>query len=57
MQHTGVEGDRMTIIGYGESDPVADNSTATGRQQNRRVEIGIWANDELKEAAEKGDIE
>jgi len=54
---TGVEGDRMTIIGYGESDPVADNSTATGRQQNRRVEIGIWANDELKEAAEKGDIE
>lgn len=54
---TGVEGDRMTIIGYGESDPVADNSTSTGRQQNRRVEIGIWANDELKEAAEKGEIE
>jgi outer membrane protein OmpA-like peptidoglycan-associated protein len=54
---TGVDAERMTIIGYGESDPVADNSTATGRQQNRRVEIGIWANDELKEAAEKGEIE
>ncbi|XWN37732.1 MAG: OmpA family protein [Balneola sp.] len=54
---TGVDAERMTIIGYGESDPVADNSTATGRQQNRRVEIGIWANEKLKEAAEEGEIE
>lgn len=54
---TGVDAERMTIIGYGESDPVADNSTAAGRQQNRRVEIGIWANEKLKEAAEKGEID
>ncbi|MBO6620552.1 MAG: OmpA family protein [Balneola sp.] len=54
---TGVDAERMTIIGYGESDPVADNSTAAGRTQNRRVEIGIWANEKLKEAAEKGEIE
>ncbi|CAN0289988.1 unnamed protein product [Chrysoparadoxa australica] len=54
---TGVDAERMTITGYGESDPVADNSTAAGRQQNRRVEIGIWANEKLKEAAEKGEIE
>lgn len=54
---TGVDAERMTIIGYGESDPIADNSTAAGRQQNRRVEIGIWANEKLKEAAEKGEIE
>ncbi len=54
---TGVDAERMTIIGYGESDPVADNSTAAGRQQNRRVEVGIWANEKLKEAAEKGEIE
>lgn len=53
----GVDAGRMTIIGYGESDPIADNSTATGRTQNRRVEIGIWANDKLKKAAEKGEIE
>lgn len=53
---TGVEASRMTIIGYGEQQPVADNSTAEGRQQNRRVEIAIWANDELKEAAKKGEI-
>lgn len=53
----GVDAERMTIIGYGESDPIASNSTVEGRAQNRRVEVGIWANEELKEAAEKGEIE
>ena len=46
----------MTITGYGESDPVASNDTQYGRQQNRRVEVAIWANDELKDAAEDGAI-
>lgn len=53
---TGVEASRMTIVGYGEGQPVADNSTVEGRQQNRRVEIAIWANEKLKEAAKKGEI-
>jgi len=48
-----VSGTRMTTIGYGESQPVADNSTAAGKQANRRVEVGIIANDELKRQAEK----
>ena len=54
---TGVDASRMTITGYGESDPIADNSTVAGRAENRRVEVAIWANDKLKEAAEKGEIE
>lgn len=53
---TGVDAERMTIVGYGEGEPIASNETETGRQQNRRVEIAIWANDELKEAAEEGRI-
>lgn len=35
----GVAADRLTAKGYGESSPVADNSTAEGRFQNRRVEL------------------
>lgn len=35
----GVEEDRLLAVGKGESDPIADNSTDTGRQKNRRVQI------------------
>lgn len=35
----GVERDRISTRGFGEENPVADNSTASGRQLNRRVEI------------------
>jgi outer membrane protein OmpA-like peptidoglycan-associated protein len=48
-----VDPTRFTIMGYGEVQPVADNSTAAGRQENRRVEIAIMANDKLKKAAEE----
>ncbi|KAF0216110.1 MAG: surface antigen [Geobacteraceae bacterium] len=37
----GVNPARMKAIGYGESKPVADNSTEAGRQLNRRVTIVI----------------
>ncbi len=54
LTHQGVDEDRLRILGYGETDPVADNDTEQGRQQNRRVEIVIVANDDLKEAAREG---
>ena len=48
-----VDPTRFTIMGYGESQPVATNDTAEGRQQNRRVDLAIMANDKLKKQAEK----
>lgn len=52
----GVEANRITTEGYGESMPVASNNTVSGKQANRRVEIAIYANEKLKKAAEKGQI-
>ncbi|MEO6314613.1 MAG: OmpA family protein [Chitinophagaceae bacterium] len=37
----GVEPERITINGYGQASPVADNSTAAGRSKNRRVELKL----------------
>ena len=34
---------RIDTQGYGAQNPIADNSTASGREQNRRVEISIYA--------------
>ncbi|MDD4227366.1 MAG: OmpA family protein [Mariniphaga sp.] len=53
----GVTNDRITEKGFGETMPVADNNTDEGRALNRRVEIGIIADENLKEAAEKGEIQ
>lgn len=39
LESLGVGDQRVETRAYGESYPVADNSTASGRQQNRRVEI------------------
>ena len=50
----GVASSRVTTQGYGSSQPVGDNTTAEGKQANRRVEVAIYANDKMKKAAEQG---
>lgn len=52
----GVTAARVTTVGYGETMPVADNATPAGKQLNRRVEIAIYANDKMKDAAAKGQL-
>ena len=44
LEDLGIRGSRIDAIGYGESRPKATNSTANGRQANRRVELYVRAN-------------
>lgn len=50
----GVSSARFSMQGLGPNEPVATNDTPEGRQANRRVEVAVFANEKLKEAAEKG---
>lgn len=45
-----------TVDGQGQTNPVADNSTAAGQQQNRRVEIYMYASESMIKAAEAGTL-
>jgi OOP family OmpA-OmpF porin len=40
----GVVGDRLRPVGYGESQPIADNNTPEGQEENRRVEFRVISN-------------
>lgn len=44
------------VEGKGSSEPVADNSTAAGRQQNRRVEVFLYASQAMVDAANNGTL-
>lgn len=57
LKMQGVMGERISTRGFGLDNPVADNDTEEGRAKNRRVEIAIWANEELKDKAESGELE
>ncbi|AZQ44380.1 OmpA family protein [Nonlabens ponticola] len=49
----GIASSRMAVTYSGETDPKATNETAEGRAQNRRVEIGIVAGEEMRREAEQ----
>jgi outer membrane protein OmpA-like peptidoglycan-associated protein len=46
LTQAGVDSRRIQVVGYGEQYPVASNNTASGRAQNRRVEVTISDDDQ-----------
>ena len=53
LRDLGIAAARIETRGMGETDPVADNSTAEGRQLNRRVEVVIYADEEWRRELER----
>jgi outer membrane protein OmpA-like peptidoglycan-associated protein len=49
----GVARDRIDALGRGEMEPIASNDSERGREQNRRVEVAIFASDDYRQELTK----
>jgi outer membrane protein OmpA-like peptidoglycan-associated protein len=56
LQSKGVAANRLDIKWYGETQPKVPNTTDANRTLNRRVEVGIMANDQMKQNAQQGKL-
>lgn len=56
LEENGIVDERTSEQGVAFDQPVADNATAEGRKQNRRVEVFITANKTMIEQAEQGTL-
>ncbi len=48
----GIESTRLGTVGRGSNEPIASNETDAGRQQNRRIEIAIYADEAFRRQAQ-----
>jgi outer membrane protein OmpA-like peptidoglycan-associated protein len=53
LMGNGVTGDRIIVEGRGEMEPISTNETDAGRQENRRIEVAIYASEEYQEEARR----
>ncbi len=57
LQSLGVGNSQIkSVKGFGETNPVGDNTTAAGRQANRRVEVYLYASQEMVNQANNGTL-
>lgn len=57
LENAGIASNRLTSEGYGEEQPIATNNTAAGRQENRRVEISLDKEREMRDDTETDTID
>jgi outer membrane protein OmpA-like peptidoglycan-associated protein len=46
LMEKGISSSRLSFTGYGEENPIADNGTAAGRKENRRVEFILYLDED-----------
>jgi len=56
LQSKGVSPSRMQVKWYGETQPKFPNTSEDNRAKNRRVEVAITANDQMKQKAQQGNL-
>ncbi len=57
LETKGVSNTRFSVKWYGETEPKYANTTDANRQLNRRVELAIIANDQMKKEAKSGGLD
>lgn len=57
LQSNGIDASRLQTKWYGESKPKYANDGEENRQKNRRVELAVFANDQMKAKAKDGKLE
>lgn len=56
LKSQGIKSSRVDEMGYGEAQPVADNTTEAGRSKNRRVDVAVFANKQMQRDAKDGKL-
>jgi outer membrane protein OmpA-like peptidoglycan-associated protein len=57
LKSQGIEAKRLTEKWYGESQPKYANDSEENRSNNRRVELAIYADEDMKKAAQDGKLQ
>ncbi|MCU0379943.1 MAG: OmpA family protein [Chitinophagaceae bacterium] len=57
LKSQGIEAKRLTEKWYGESQPKYANDSEENRSKNRRVELAIYADEDMKKAAQDGKLQ